>query len=395
VDYQHHDGRIQEVPGNIVDNSALIFAPVTTETYGGVISGSGTVQLYAAWGTGAHTLDLTGANSYTGGTTVCYGMLEIGHNMTLGTVTVASGATFQINSGYTLTHTGALSDSGTIANNGTLVDNATIDVASGGTLTNGSGSVENLNYAMTIEGRLTNGGSLDVDAAFTDNGTVTNAASVTISSYYCIGIGSTTTATLTNSGTIYTAGGLHVYSHGTLTNNSGATVAITYGASQIDSGGTISNSGTFNINATSLTFYDYGTFTGNVVVASGNTFEFCQSANVTYAGVISGAGNVVIACASYTVIFTNANTLTGTVTVSSGTLQLGNGTTNGSIQNAAALVDNAIVKYMETGGFTPGQQLSGNGSLVDDDVAGALAYANLHNNFTGTHSNIGGGTLTW
>ena len=87
-----YGGTQGSIVGNISDNGTLYFAPVTSETYSGVISGTGSVYVYGVWGTGAHTLVFTGVNTYTGATTVSYGALQIGANMTLKAVSVASGA---------------------------------------------------------------------------------------------------------------------------------------------------------------------------------------------------------------------------------------------------------------------------------------------------------------
>ena len=118
---------------------------------------------------------------------------------------------------------------------------------------------------------------------------------------------------------------------------------------------------------------------------------------MTYTGVISGTGSVTVAAGTYnTVVFTGANTYTGATTVTSGTLQLGNGTTNGSIQNSSSIVDNAILKFMETGGFSPTPNITGNGAIIDADLIGVLALAGKHTGYTGSAvQNTGGGTFTW
>ena len=74
-------GTTGSVAGNIVDNGALIFNRSDALTYGGVISGTGSLTK-----SGAGTLTLTGANTYTGGTTISAGTLQLGNGGTTGSV---------------------------------------------------------------------------------------------------------------------------------------------------------------------------------------------------------------------------------------------------------------------------------------------------------------------
>jgi fibronectin-binding autotransporter adhesin len=68
------------VAGNIVNNGSLMFAKVSNQSYSGNISGSGSVKVLGA-GT---TLELSGNNSYTGGTLVGAGLLKAVSDGSLG-----------------------------------------------------------------------------------------------------------------------------------------------------------------------------------------------------------------------------------------------------------------------------------------------------------------------
>lgn len=89
-----------------------------SSTFGGnIVDGAGTVALSK---TGTSTQILTGANTYTGTTSILGGTLQIGNGGTSGTlpagpVNVASGATFRINKSSSETFSGVLSGSGTLA----------------------------------------------------------------------------------------------------------------------------------------------------------------------------------------------------------------------------------------------------------------------------------------
>ncbi len=75
-------GTSGSVLGNITNNAALIFNRSDGVTFGGVISGSGTLEKL-----GAGTLTLSAINTYTGATTVTGGTLEISGSIASGTVT--------------------------------------------------------------------------------------------------------------------------------------------------------------------------------------------------------------------------------------------------------------------------------------------------------------------
>ena len=64
------------LPGNILNRGTLVFDQETDGTYAGVISNTGSLVK-----TGGGTLTLSGANTYTGTTTVAEGMLVVNGTM--------------------------------------------------------------------------------------------------------------------------------------------------------------------------------------------------------------------------------------------------------------------------------------------------------------------------
>jgi autotransporter-associated beta strand protein len=74
-------GTTGSIVGNVVDNGALVFERSDVVTFPGVISGTGSL---AQAGTG-NTI-LTGNNTYSGGTTITAGMLQLGNGGTTGSI---------------------------------------------------------------------------------------------------------------------------------------------------------------------------------------------------------------------------------------------------------------------------------------------------------------------
>ena len=136
-----------------------------TLTQSGVISGTGVLNK-----TGEGALTLSGANTYTDGTTISDGILKLTGAGTLGTGAVTNSGTLEFNnsnatitpnisgagdilvSAGTATLTGAVSQTGGAT---TLADGTTLNIGSASTLYNLSGGSESNPATLTVNGDLT------------------------------------------------------------------------------------------------------------------------------------------------------------------------------------------------------------------------------------------------
>ncbi len=274
-------GTSGSILGNVTDNGTLAFDRSDSVTFGGIVSGTGSVEQI---GTG--TTILTANNTYTGGTTISAGTLQLGNGGTSGSI------------------------SGDVTNNGTLAFDRSDNVIFGG-IVSGTGSVGQIGTGATI---------------------------------------------LTASNT-YTGG-----------------TTISAGTLQLGNGGTS------------------GSISGDVT--NNGTLAFDRSDSVTFGGTISGTGNVTQTGSGVTVL--NAmNTYSGGSSVSDGTLAVGDaahanatlgagattvaagatlggyGTVAGAVTNAGTIaVANALPSFAAdaNGSFTIGGNLVNRGVV---DVAAA------------------------
>ena len=354
-------------------------------TVSSVISGSGPL----ATG-GAGTLTPSGANTYTGGTTINGGVLSVAtiadtgnSNFSTGSVEI-NGGTLQYTGSSAATTTRAFSIVQTATNGAINVANATGSLAINFAFS-GVGSSQAI-VTKSGPGTLILGGSVDnyllvLDA---ENGTVDLNKSTSIfgSVHAVYGISNIAAgATVVITG----AGGNQIYAGNATSSGWSGVVNLGGGTLDLDgnSGGWLRSTGT-------------GTITNNSSSGTPSTVSFGPDfLSDTFGGTIKdGLGKVsFVKINAGTVVLTGANTYTGGTTISGGTLQLGNGSSgyDGSLSNTGGIVDNSNLTYDLYGQPTYRGTISGTGSVTLNGSGGLLLTG--ANTYTGG-TTINGGTMS-
>ena len=330
------------IAGNILDNAALAFNRSDDITYANVISGSGSMTQL---GTGM--LTLTGANTYTGGTTISAGTLQLGNGGTTGSI------------------------AGDILDNASLVFNRSDDVEYDGGIS-GSGSVAQVGAGtLTLTGNNTYTGGTTISAGVLQIGNGGNSGSVAGNIVDNAAVVFNRSDDITYSNVISGSGSMTQLGAGTLT----LTGTNTY------AGGTTITAGTLQIGNAGTS----GSVTGNIL--DNASLVFNRSDDVEYDGVISGTGSVAQLGAG-TLTVTGNNTYAGGTTISSGTLQIGNGGTSGSV--AGDILDNASLVFNRSDNIEYDGVISGSGSVAQ---LGTGTLTVTGNNTYAGGTTISGGTL--
>lgn len=171
-----NDGTTGSITGNVTDNGILAFSRSDDVVFSGDISGGGSLNQ-----DGRGTLILVGNNTYTGGTTISGGTLQVGNGGTVGSITgnVADNAyngSLVFDRSDDWTYDGIISGSGDVVKLGggtltlsgantyygtTSIKNGTLEIAAGGAL-----------GSATSVGGDSNSASLIIDSGATVSGSV-------------------------------------------------------------------------------------------------------------------------------------------------------------------------------------------------------------------------------
>jgi outer membrane autotransporter protein len=314
--------------------------------------------------TGSGTLTLSGSNSYTGGTTINGGTLQIGNGGSiLGNVT--DNSIFAINRSDAFTFGGAISGTGAFQQNGsgttiltgvnsygggTTINGGTLQIGNGGSIL---GNVtDNSIFAINRSDAFTFGGAISGTGAFQQNGAGTTILTG-VNSY--------------GGGTTINAGALQASADNNLGNANGGLI---FG------GGALKFGAAFNLaNTRAITLN-----------ASGGTFD-TNSFNSTVSQGITGAGSLT-KTGTGTLSLSGTNAYAGGTTINGGTLQLGNGGTTGSI--LGNVTDNSIFAINRSDAFTFGGVVSGSGAFQQNGAGTTILTGT--NNYTGA-TTVNAGTL--
>ncbi|NHQ61256.1 hypothetical protein G9409_11825, partial [Chlorobium sp. BLA1] len=266
----------------------------------------------------------------------------------------------------TLTLSGANLFTGlTTISGGTLAYGITNALASGGVTVNGSGAVLDI------------GGYSDTVGAVTlTNGAITGTTGVLSGTGYTVSDGTVSAKlagavllTKTGTGTV-TLSGANTYSGGT---------TLSGGTLSLGSSGAIGSSGSIRFDGGALQFSSANTTDYSSRFSSAASQAYTIDTNgqdVTLASILSSNGGTLTKSGSGTLTLSGANSYTGLTTVSAGTLKLGaaGGATNTPLgtTDAGTVVSNGAT--LDLNGFTLGtaESVTINGTGVGD-TAGALA----------------------
>nr|WP_234827057.1 autotransporter-associated beta strand repeat-containing protein [Rhodopseudomonas palustris] len=318
------------IVGDVVNNGVLQFNRHDSIGFGGAISGSGSLEKIAAG-----TLTLTGANTYTGGTTISAGTLQIGNGGTTGSIT------------------------GDVVNNGSLVFNRS-DAAGFGGVISGTGSVTKLgNDALILLGENTYTGGTTISSGFLQVGSGGTTGSIV--------------GNVVNNGTLeFARSDAHTFS-GAM---SGTGNLISFGGSVGSGVFTLTGANTYTggttVSSGTLQIGDGGT-SGSIVgdVSNSSTLAFNRSDATSFGGAISGSGNLIKRGAG-NLSLAGISSYTGATTVEAGTLSV-----NGSIASSSLTTVNAGAALGGNG--TVGTTLINGGTLAPGNSIGTL---NVSGNLT-------------
>ena len=302
-------------------------------TVAGVISNGASAAGLTKAGNG--TLTFNGANTYTGATTVNAGVLTLGGSSAIAGDVTVSGGTFNLGNNNQIGNTAVSVSSGTLNFGGFTDGVSSFNISGSGVFTNGTLSAGS--YALQ---------------------------------------GGTVAGVLGSGGITVTTGTTALGSAGRL--NSGSSVAI--------------NSGQLTVagNESVAAFSGSG---GTLSVSSGTFTTTFNTASNNYGGTITGAGGFAKAGSGTLSLSGDASGI-GAISVSAGRLQIGTGSTTGTIGNDnVSLSSGANLAFNRSDNITYNGQISGAGGTLTKLGNATLTISNTQT-YTGA-TTVSAGTLAF
>ncbi len=301
--------------------------------------------------TGTGALTLAGDNLYNGGTSVTDGTLQVTNDHALGSGTsgtnVQSGATLALAGGITVSEPLTLNGNGVGGAGALVAADALTETWMGAITAASSSTIGSSTGDLILNGALGGSGALSIagPGIVELQGTGANAFSggVTVK-------GGTLRAAKT-------AGVAAIASDATV--NSGATLELDADNQIADSAAvTVDSGGAFTLNGFADTI---GSLAGVGSVTVGTLTVGSDNSSTTFSGTIAGSGTLT-KVGTGTLALTNADSYTGTTTVSAGTLRITNATALGSSAAGTTVQSGATLAL--AGGITVAEPLTLNGTGV-------------------------------
>lgn len=376
--------KINNTPaGGAIDSNG-----VSLTIAGNISDGVGSGKLTVLDSAGGGVLILTGTNTYSGGTTICFcGTLQLGdatHTASMvGAIT--NEGQFNIVNANTASITSLINDGGlTTFNNATSAATMAITNKNGGAIefvnssSAGSATIVNRSGAVTIFGDNSTAANASITnrssglTVFTDNSTAGNAAITTLN-------GSETLFFVAATG--------------------GNAQFITNGTGVVDFSGTTGPNGDGRVSAGSIAGSgNYAIGAGNTLVVGGNNLSTEVSGVIAGScGCGPGAGSLE-KIGSGTLTLSGTNVYTGTTTVNGGVLEVDGSIASsgltavnaGGALTGVGIVGNTMIAsggIFRPGNGTPGTSISVSGNLAFQ--SGALYLVGI-NSTTSTLANVTG-----
>lgn len=378
--------------GNVVDNGQLVFNRTGIVTNTGSITGTGSVT-----NDGPGTVILAANNSYSGGTTINAGTVQVGNGGATGslnaTAPVVNNGTFIFNS------TGSL----TLSGNGLISGTGNVIVRGAGNLLQALGANTYTGWTLiepgaTFQPAQGNQGAL-ASSVVTNNGTfklVRQDNGVFIYAGPVVGTGKVLVdANNVNNGDV-TLTGTNTYTGDTWIANNILILGdgVTPGSGAIVGNVIFTNSTTPNSNPRRLVFNRPDDFTFPGLITYDTNLAF-------------GVRGIVEQRSTGTLTLTADNDYPGGTVISNGVVQVGNGGATGAIGSGPVTVDGLIV-FNRSSDYTFGGSFSGLGSIVKmgantltlsgtNNILGSLTVSNgalfLNNENFAINTTVHGGTL--